>query len=117
MKIYFLGICGSAMGNAALLMRELGHEVLGSDDNIYPPMSLLLADRGIRILPGFRANNLDCAPDVVVIGNAMSRGNEEVEAILEQRLPYLSLPELLKREVIQGKTSIVVSGTHGKSTT
>ncbi len=117
MRIYFIGICGSAMGNAALLMRALGHEIIGSDDNIYPPMSLLLAEQGIEILPGFRSQNFDRAPDLVVIGNAMSRGNEEVETVLERRLPYVSLPELLKREIIQGKTSIVVTGTHGKSTT
>jgi UDP-N-acetylmuramate: L-alanyl-gamma-D-glutamyl-meso-diaminopimelate ligase len=117
MRIYFIGICGTAMGNGALLLRSLGHEVSGSDDSIYPPMSLLLAEQGITILPGYRAQNLDPALDIVVIGNAMSRGNAEVEAVLNHRLPYTSLPELLKREVIQGKTSIVVTGTHGKTTT
>ncbi len=117
MHIYFIGICGSAMGNAALLMRELGHEISGSDDNIYPPMSLLLQEKGITILPGYLAKNLDNFEGTVVIGNAMSRGNEEVETVLERRLPFVSMAELLKREVIQGKTSIVVSGTHGKSTT
>ena len=117
MRIYFIGICGTAMGNGALLLRALGHEVSGSDDSIYPPMSLLLAEQGITILPGYRAHNLDPKLDMVVIGNAMSRGNAEVEAVLNHRLPYTSLPELLKREVIQGKTSIVVTGTHGKSTT
>jgi UDP-N-acetylmuramate: L-alanyl-gamma-D-glutamyl-meso-diaminopimelate ligase len=117
MHIYFIGICGSAMGNAALLMRELGHDVSGSDDNIYPPMSLLLEAKGIKILPGYHAKNLDGFVGSVVIGNAMSRGNEEVETVLERRLPFVSMAELLEREVIQGKTSIVVSGTHGKSTT
>ena len=117
MRIYFIGICGSAMGNAALMMRELGHDVLGSDDNIYPPMSLLLAERGITILPGYKSENLNTPVDLIVIGNAMSRGNEEVEAVLERKLPFLSMAELIKREVIQGKTSIVISGTHGKSTT
>lgn len=105
------------MGNAALLMRALEHEVLGSDDNIYPPMSLLLAEQGIKILPGYRAANLDGFDGAVVIGNAMSRGNEEVETVLERRMPFVSMAELLKREMVQGKTSIVVSGTHGKSTT
>jgi UDP-N-acetylmuramate: L-alanyl-gamma-D-glutamyl-meso-diaminopimelate ligase len=117
MRFYFIGICGSAMGNAALLMRELGHEVSGSDDNIYPPMSLLLEQKGIKILPGYRQNNLDGFNGTVVVGNAMSRGNEEVETVLERRLPFVSMAELLKQNVIQGKTSIVVSGTHGKSTT
>ena len=105
------------MGNAALLMRELGHEVSGSDDNVYPPMSLLLAERGIKILQGYHAENLNEFNGTAVIGNAMSRGNEEVETVLERRLPFVSMAELLKREVIQGKISIVVSGTHGKSTT
>ncbi len=117
MQIYFIGICGSAMGNAALMMRALGHHVIGSDDSIYPPMSLLLAEQGIKILPGYRAKNLDNFNGTVVIGNAMSRGNEEVETVLERRLPFVSMAELLKHEVIQGKTSIVISGTHGKSTT
>ncbi len=117
MRIYFIGICGSAMGNAALMMRELGHEVLGSDDKIYPPMSLLLEQRGIKILPGYVGENLNTTVDLVVIGNAMSRGNEEVETALERRLPFVSMAELVKHEVIQGKTSIVISGTHGKSTT
>ncbi len=123
MQIYFIGICGSAMGNAALMMRDLGHEVLGSDDSIYPPMSLLLRERGIEILAGYQSENLDrvgrtsSSADLVVIGNAMSRGNEEVEAVLERRLPFVSIAELIKREVIQGKTSIIISGTHGKSTT
>ncbi len=117
MHLYFIGICGTAMGNGALLLRALGHTVSGSDDSIYPPMSLLLAEQGITILPGYRAENLSPAPDLVIIGNAMSRGNIEVEMVLDRRLPYTSLPELLKREVIQGKTSIVVTGTHGKTTT
>ncbi|MDP4200765.1 MAG: UDP-N-acetylmuramate:L-alanyl-gamma-D-glutamyl-meso-diaminopimelate ligase [Bacteroidota bacterium] len=117
MRLYFIGICGTAMGNGALLLRALGHEVSGSDDSIYPPMSLLLAEQGITMLPGYRTENLNPAPDLVIIGNAMSRGNIEVETVLDRRLPFTSLPELLKREVIQGKTSVVVTGTHGKSTT
>lgn len=117
MYIYFIGICGTAMGNAALMMRAMGHTVAGSDANIYPPMSVLLAEQGIKINSGFREGHLDPRPDLVVIGNAMSRGNEEVEATLERRIPYVSLPELLKRELLQGRTSIVVSGTHGKTST
>ena len=105
------------MGNAALLMRDLGHDVSGSDDNIYPPMSLLLQKKGINILPGYSAKNLDGFKGTVVIGNAMSRGNEEVETVLERRIPFVSMAELLEHEIIQGKTSIVISGTHGKSTT
>lgn len=118
MRIYFIGICGTAMGNGALLMRALGHEVSGSDDSIYPPMSDLLRDQGIAVLPGYAQQNIDAArPDIVIVGNALSRGNEEVETVLERRMPFTSLPELLKQEVIQGKTSVVVTGTHGKTTT
>ncbi|MCE7934079.1 MAG: UDP-N-acetylmuramate:L-alanyl-gamma-D-glutamyl-meso-diaminopimelate ligase [Chlorobi bacterium CHB2] len=117
MHIHFIGICGTAMGNVALMMRALGHTVTGSDENVYPPMSTLLTDAGVAIMSGFGPQNLDPAPDLVVIGNRMSRGNSEVEAALDQRLRYTSLPELLKQQVIQGRTSIVLSGTHGKTTT
>jgi UDP-N-acetylmuramate: L-alanyl-gamma-D-glutamyl-meso-diaminopimelate ligase len=117
MHLHFIGICGTAMGNVALMMREAGHTVTGSDDNIYPPMSDLLADAGVRIMNGFGPANLEPSPDLVVIGNRMSRGNAEVEATLDRRLPYTSLPELLKRELIQGRTSLVLAGTHGKTTT
>jgi UDP-N-acetylmuramate: L-alanyl-gamma-D-glutamyl-meso-diaminopimelate ligase len=117
MHIHFIGICGTAMGNGALIMRALGHTVTGSDDHVYPPMSDLLRDEGVEIREGYSANHLSDTPDIVVIGNAMSRGNAEVEATLSRRIPFLSLPELLKREIIQGRESIVVTGTHGKSTT
>lgn len=117
MFIYFIGICGTAMGNAALLMRAMGHTVSGSDTNIYPPMSVLLAEHGIKIHSGYREGHLDPRPDLVVIGNAMSRGNEEVEVTLDKRIPYTSLSELLSRQLIQGKNSIVISGTHGKTST
>ncbi|HVZ39028.1 MAG TPA: UDP-N-acetylmuramate:L-alanyl-gamma-D-glutamyl-meso-diaminopimelate ligase [Candidatus Kapabacteria bacterium] len=117
MHIHFIGICGTAMGNVALMMRAMGHTVTGSDQNIYPPMSDLLADAGVAIMNGFAAGNLEPGPDLVVIGNRMSRGNVEVEAALDARLPYTSLPELLKHELIQGRRSIVLTGTHGKTTT
>ena len=117
MHIHFIGIAGTAMGNVALLMRAKGHTITGSDENVYPPMSDLLADAGCAIMQGFGARNIDPAPDLVVIGNRMSRGNEEVEAVLDARLAYTSLPELLKSELIQGRTSIVLTGTHGKTTT
>ncbi len=116
MHIHFIGICGTAMGNVALMMRAMGHDVTGSDDNVYPPMSDLLEDAGVEIMRGFHAGNLDPTPELVVIGNRMSRGDEEVEATLERRIPYTSLPELLKRELIEGRTSVVISGTHGKTT-
>lgn len=117
MHIHFTGICGTAMGNVALMMRAAGHTITGSDENVYPPMSTLLQDAGITISEGFGPENLEPVPDLVVIGNRMSRGNPEVEAILDRRLRYTSLPELLKEEIIRGKTSIVLTGTHGKTTT
>ncbi len=118
MNIFFIGICGTAMGNGALLLRELGYEVAGSDESVYPPMSDLLAASGIRIYNGYDASHIESAhADLVVIGNAMSRGNVEVEYTLSKRLEYISLAELLKRFVIKGKESIVVTGTHGKTTT
>ncbi|MEP7217903.1 MAG: UDP-N-acetylmuramate:L-alanyl-gamma-D-glutamyl-meso-diaminopimelate ligase [Bacteroidota bacterium] len=117
MHIHFIGICGTAMGNVALMMRAAGHTVTGSDENIYPPMSDLLAGAGVEIMTGFSAENLEPAPDLVVIGNRMSRGSIEVEEALDRRLPYTSLPELLKREIIQGRRSIVLTGTHGKTST
>lgn len=117
MRIYFIGICGTAMGNGALLMRELGYEVVGSDENVYPPMSDLLEASGIPVFTGYSSDHFKHKPDLVIIGNAMSRGNAEVEFVLNERLAYTSLAELLKRYVIQGRESVVVSGTHGKTTT
>ena len=119
MRIYFLGIAGTAMGNAALLLRSLGHEVLGSDQAIYPPMSDLLLGAGIEIMQGYDARRLqELAPDLVVVGNAYSRGNVEVEYLLESRsIPYTSLPDVMRRFVLGQRRNIVVTGTHGKTTT
>jgi UDP-N-acetylmuramate: L-alanyl-gamma-D-glutamyl-meso-diaminopimelate ligase len=103
MKIYFMGICGTAMGNAALLARAAGHEVLGADTGVYPPMSTVLADAGITLHEGYDPVRLaKLAPDLVVIGNAMSRGNPEVEWLLDERaLPFTSLPALLHDTVLK----------------
>ncbi len=117
MTIHFVGICGTAMGNVALMMRSMGHTVTGSDENVYPPMSDLLRDAGVKIMSPFSPDNLNPPPDLVIIGNRMSRGNDEVEEVLNRRLRYTSLPELLKQEAIQGRTSVVLTGTHGKTTT
>ncbi len=119
MHIYFMGVCGTAMGNAALLMRECGHTVSGSDTGIYPPMSTTLQAAGVEILEGYDPGRLArLAPDLVVIGNAQSRGNVEVEWLLESRaLPWVSLPELLNRTILGTRRNIVISGTHGKTTT
>ena len=119
MKIYFMGICGTAMGNAALLAKAGGHEIVGADQGIYPPMSDVLAQAGIAIHEGYDADRLvEIAPDLVVIGNAMSRGNPEVEWLLETRqFRFTSLPALLAETCLAGRKNIVVAGTHGKTTT
>ncbi len=115
-SVHFVGICGTAMASAAAAMQERGFRVTGSDQNVYPPMSTFLAERKIAVIAGFAEQNLAHKPDLVVIGNAISRGNPEVEAVLDRKLSYCSLPELLKEFFIRGKRSIVVAGTHGKTT-
>lgn len=119
MRIYFMGICGTAMGNAALLVKDQGHEVLGSDAGVYPPMSDVLADAGIAVLEGFDADRLAALkPDQVVVGNAMSRGNPEVEWLLDQsEIPFISLPALFHDTVLAARCPVVITGTHGKTTT
>jgi UDP-N-acetylmuramate: L-alanyl-gamma-D-glutamyl-meso-diaminopimelate ligase len=116
-SVHFVGICGTAMASAAAAMLEKGFQVTGSDQNVYPPMSVFLAERGIQVMAGFAEQNLGHRPDLVVIGNAISRGNPEAEAVLDHKLRYCSLPELLKEYFIQGKRSLVITGTHGKTTT
>ena len=117
MHIHILGICGTFMGGLALIARELGHTVSGSDQNVYPPMSTQLAEQGIQLMQGYKAENLQSKPDLVVIGNAMSRGNPEVEAVLNQGLRYTSGPQWLAEYVLQDKWVLAVAGTHGKTTT
>jgi UDP-N-acetylmuramate: L-alanyl-gamma-D-glutamyl-meso-diaminopimelate ligase len=116
-SVHFTGICGTAMASAAAAMQEKGFQVTGSDQNVYPPMSTFLAGRHIEVMNGYSERNLAHKPDLVVIGNAISRGNPEAEYVLEHKLRFCSLPELLKEFFIRGKRSIVVSGTHGKTTT
>jgi UDP-N-acetylmuramate: L-alanyl-gamma-D-glutamyl-meso-diaminopimelate ligase len=119
MKVYFMGICGTAMGNAALLARAAGHEVLGADKGVYPPMSNVLAEAGITLHEGYDPVRLAALkPDLVVIGNAMSRGNAEVEWLLDTRaITFTSLPALLHDSILKTRRNIVVAGTHGKTTT
>src|SRR5215213_9575695 len=116
-SVHFVGICGTAMASAAAAMQEKGFQVSGSDQNVYPPMSTFLAERKIEVISGYAEKNLQHKPDLVVIGNAISRGNPEAEFVLDHKLRYCSLPELLKEFFIRGKRSIVVAGTHGKTTT
>ena len=116
-SVHFVGICGTAMASAAAAMQQKGLRVTGSDQNVYPPMSTFLAERQIEVISGYAEQNLAHKPDLVVIGNAISRGNPEAEFVLDHKLPYCSLPELLKFFFIRGKRSVVVTGTHGKTTT
>ncbi|MEM7790147.1 MAG: Mur ligase family protein, partial [Verrucomicrobiota bacterium] len=119
MRFYFSGICGTAMGNGALLLKELGHEVSGSDCSVYPPMSDVLAAAGIPVYDSFDADRVaKLNPDYVVIGNALSRGNPEIEFLLDQSaIKYLSLPELFREKILSNRSPIVLAGTHGKTTT
>jgi UDP-N-acetylmuramate: L-alanyl-gamma-D-glutamyl-meso-diaminopimelate ligase len=119
MKLHFMGVCGTAMGNAALLARSAGHEVSGSDSGVYPPMSTVLTDAGIEVHEGYDPGRLaSLKPDLVVIGNAMMRGNPEVEWLLDTKaFPFTSLPQMLHDEVLRYRRSVVIAGTHGKTTT
>ncbi len=115
--IHILGICGTFMGGIAVLARELGYRVTGSDANVYPPMSTQLEQAGIGLMPGYDPAHLQPAPDCVVVGNAMSRGNPAVEYLLNSGLPYTSGPQWLAEHALPGKWVLAVSGTHGKTTT
>jgi UDP-N-acetylmuramate: L-alanyl-gamma-D-glutamyl-meso-diaminopimelate ligase len=116
-SVHFIGIGGTAMASAAAAMQDKGYTVTGSDQNVYPPMSTFLETRKIQHMSGYAEPNLAHKPDLVVVGNAISRGNPEAEYVLDKKLRYCSLPELLKEFFIRGKRSIVVTGTHGKTTT
>ena len=117
MHIHILGICGTFMGSLAVLAKQLGHTVSGSDANVYPPMSTQLEEQGIVLQQGFTPAHLQPHPDLVVIGNALSRGNPAVEYVLEHGLEYCSGPEWLSRFVLRGRWVLAVAGTHGKTTT
>jgi len=119
MRVFFIGICGTAMGNAAVLLKKMGHEVAGSDAGVYPPMSEVLEDSGIQLFEGFAEEEMtNWQPDRVVVGNAVSRGNPQVEKLLiDRETPFVSLPQLIGEDLIGNRPSIVVAGTHGKTTT
>lgn len=117
MHIHILGICGTFMGGAAVLARQLGHKVTGSDANVYPPMSTLLESQGIEIIQGFDPAQLNPEPDLVVIGNALSRGNPCVEHVLNSTMRYTSGPQWLQEFLLKDRWVLAVSGTHGKTTT
>ena len=117
MHVHILGVCGTFMGGVAAIARSAGFRVTGSDRNVYPPMSTQLEALGIELTEGFEASQLKPAPDVVVVGNVMTRGQPVIEALLESGLPYLSGPEWLAREVLAQRWVLAVAGTHGKTTT
>ena len=115
--IHLIGICGTAMASLAGMLQQRGFHVTGSDAAAYPPMSDFLASLGIPLSQPFAASNLEPRPNMVVVGNAISRGNVELEHILDQRIPFCSLPQILHDEFLRGKEVLVVAGTHGKTTT
>jgi UDP-N-acetylmuramate: L-alanyl-gamma-D-glutamyl-meso-diaminopimelate ligase len=117
MHYHLIGICGTAMGSLAGMLQARGHRVTGSDENVYPPMSTMLASLGITVMQGYSPEHLNPAPDCVIVGNAIPRGNAEVEETLNRRLLYRSQPEVVKEEFIRGRRSLVAAGTHGKTTT
>ena len=117
MHYHLIGVCGTAMASLAGMLQARGHHVTGSDQNVYPPMSTMLRDLGINVLQGYNRENLTPAPDCVIVGNAIPRGNPEVEETLRRKLLYRSQAEVVKEEFIRGRHSLAVAGTHGKTTT
>lgn len=115
--IHILGVCGTFMGGVAIIAKQMGYRVTGSDTNVYPPMSVFLAQNGIEIIPHFEVSQLQPAPDMVIVGNAMKRGNPCVEYVLDNQLPYTSGPQWLHDNVLRDRWVLAVSGTHGKTTT
>lgn len=116
-RVHLMGICGTGVGALAGMLKERGYEVSGSDTNVYPPMSDFLASMAIPVMQGYRPENLDPAPDLVIVGNVITRANPEARALAAARIPYLSMPQAVSRFFIHGHTSLVVTGTHGKTTT
>src|SRR5213079_2139832 len=117
MKIHLIGVCGTAMATLAAMLKRKGFEVRGSDQDVYPPMSDFLAEEGIPTLVGYRAEHITGDLDFVVVGNAISRGNPELEEVLDRKIRYCSLPEAIRDHFLWGARSIVIAGTHGKTTT
>jgi UDP-N-acetylmuramate: L-alanyl-gamma-D-glutamyl-meso-diaminopimelate ligase len=116
-RIHLIGICGTAMATLAAMLKQKGFDVRGSDENVYPPMSDFLADQGIAILQGYRPEHISGELDLVVVGNAISRGNPELEEVLDRKIRYCSLPEAIRDHFLWASRSVVIAGTHGKTTT
>src|SRR6476659_3863296 len=117
MRIHLIGLCGTAMGTLAALLKRRGHDVSGSDQNVYPPMSDFLREQGITLLQGDGPEHVAADLDLVVVGNAISRGNAELEEVLDRKIRYCSLPEAVRDHFLWASRSIVIAGTHGKTTT
>jgi UDP-N-acetylmuramate: L-alanyl-gamma-D-glutamyl-meso-diaminopimelate ligase len=117
MHYHLIGICGTAMASLAGMLQARGHKVTGSDQNVYPPMSTQLEALGIEIMKGYKPENLNCGADSIIVGNAISRGNPELEEVLNRKLSYFSQAETIKRLFIRGRHSLAIAGTHGKTTT
>ncbi len=117
MHYHLIGICGTAMASLAGMLQARGHKITGSDQNVYPPMSTQLEELGIEIISGYKAETADLKRDYTIVGNTISRGNEELEEVLNRKLVYRSQAEIVKEEFIRGRRSLVVAGTHGKTTT
>src|SRR4029453_19132527 len=115
-RIHLIGVCGTAMATLAALLKSRGYDVRGSDQNVYPPMSNFLREQGITTLQGYRAEHVSADIDLVVVGNAISRGNPELEEVLDRKIRYCSLPEAVRDHFLWGARSIVIAGTHGKTT-
>ena len=117
MHYHLIGICGTAMASLAGMLQSRGHQVTGSDQNVYPPMSTQLEELGIEIISGYKAENADLKADCTIVGNTISRGNAELEEVLNRKLVYRSQAEIVKEEFIRGRSSLFIAGTHGKMTT
>ena len=117
MHVHILGICGTFMGGIAMIAKQAGFKVTGSDKNVYPPMSCELENAGVELIQGFDADQLDIKPDVIVVGNVMKRGMDVVERMLDEHLRFVSGPQWLEENYLVNKTVLAVAGTHGKTTT
>src|SRR4026209_2286588 len=116
-RIHFIGICGTAMATVAAMMKQKGFDVAGSDQDVYPPMSDFLAAEGITARSGYRAEHITGDLDLVGVGNGIPRGNPELEEVLDRKIRYCSLPEAIREHFLWGARSVVIAGTHGKTTT
>ena len=116
-RIHLIGVCGTAMATLAAMLKNRGYDVRGSDQNVYPPMSDFLAEQQITTLQGFKPEHISGDLDLVVVGNAISRGNPELEEVLDRKIRYCSLPEAVRDHFLWGSRSVVIAGTHGKTTT